>query len=400
MAIDFAAFTNVVPFAINAGLPVLLRGQHGIGKSELVYQIARDMALPVVERRASQMTEGDLMGLPSILVGKMDVLPDWLLQAARKAGVNVRSFVESMSDSDRGVLGLPPRAAGSTAWNAPDWLKRACDEAVILFLDEVDRAEQQVRQGIFELTDSRKLNGWSLHPGTRIFAACNGGTHAGASSYQVADFDPAELDRWCAFDVQPSVSDWLTWAREKVHPMVWNFVNANHTHLEHDPGEGGYEPNKKYPSRRSWKRLNDVLVRGCLLNDNSSLGTVFHLATSIVGFEAAVSFKDFVEQYDRQVSVEDILDHGQLDKLAAFTINDHLALVEKLDASDRLKTEMSDDSIQNLANWFVTIPSEVAMKLFALVGNSNDNNIVRLHRTTANNGQTVMSYVASMLSIG
>jgi hypothetical protein len=32
-----------------------------------------------------------------------------------------------------------------------------------LFLDEVDRATLEVRQGIFELTDSRKLNGHYLH---------------------------------------------------------------------------------------------------------------------------------------------------------------------------------------------------------------------------------------------
>ena len=122
MAVDFATFNSVVPFVINAGFPVLIRGRHGIGKSEVVYQVARDLGLPVVERRASQMTEGDLMGLPSI-------------------------------------------NGDSTRWNAPDWLKRACEEAVCLFLDEVDRACVEVRQGIFELTDSRKLNGWHLHPG-------------------------------------------------------------------------------------------------------------------------------------------------------------------------------------------------------------------------------------------
>ena len=66
MAVDFATFNSVVPFVIQAGLPVLVRGRHGIGKSEVIYQVAEALGLPVVERRASQMTEGDLMGLPSI----------------------------------------------------------------------------------------------------------------------------------------------------------------------------------------------------------------------------------------------------------------------------------------------------------------------------------------------
>ena len=65
MAIDFKTFNTVVDFVLADKKPVLIRGRHGIGKSQVVYQTAKRMGLPVVERRASQMTEGDLMGLPS-----------------------------------------------------------------------------------------------------------------------------------------------------------------------------------------------------------------------------------------------------------------------------------------------------------------------------------------------
>ena len=65
MAFDFATFLSTVPPVLDAKLPVLVRGRHGVGKSEVVYQIAKDRGLPVVERRASQMTEGDLLGMPS-----------------------------------------------------------------------------------------------------------------------------------------------------------------------------------------------------------------------------------------------------------------------------------------------------------------------------------------------
>ena len=64
MAIDFKTFQSVIPHIIAARFPVLIRGRHGIGKSTVVYQIAKDLGLPIVERRASQMTEGDLLGLP------------------------------------------------------------------------------------------------------------------------------------------------------------------------------------------------------------------------------------------------------------------------------------------------------------------------------------------------
>jgi len=356
MAIDFATFNSVVAHVIDAGFPVLIRGRHGIGKSEVVYQFAAQRGLPVVERRASQMTEGDLMGLPSI-------------------------------DGE------------STRWNAPDWLKEACDNAVVLFLDEVDRATMEVRQGIFELTDSRKLNGWHLHPQTRIFAAVNGGEHSGASSYQVGEMDPAELDRWTVFDVEPTVSDWLDWANGKVDSVVWDFINQNHAHLEHTPDAGGYEPNKVYPSRRSWVRFNDTVDAACLLAEpKQNLAPIYNLAAAFLGFEAAVSFRDFVENYERIVTVEDILVHGKVDSTKDFGINDHLALVEKMEASEVLQSALPSEQIQNLADWFVTLPSEVAMKLFANIGASADTtNVIGLHGATASSGKKVQDFIIEIV---
>ena len=69
MAIDFKTLLQVAPHVLSGRKPLLLRGRHGIGKSEVVYQIAAELGLPVVERRASQMTEGDLLGLPSLKSG-------------------------------------------------------------------------------------------------------------------------------------------------------------------------------------------------------------------------------------------------------------------------------------------------------------------------------------------
>ena len=61
MAIDFRTFNTIINPILSSKYPVLIRGRHGIGKSELVYQTAKDLGLPVVERRASQMTEGDFL---------------------------------------------------------------------------------------------------------------------------------------------------------------------------------------------------------------------------------------------------------------------------------------------------------------------------------------------------
>ena len=56
MSVDFKTFVSLAPAVSAAKLPVLLRGRHGIGKSQVVYQLAAQLGLPVIERRASQMT--------------------------------------------------------------------------------------------------------------------------------------------------------------------------------------------------------------------------------------------------------------------------------------------------------------------------------------------------------
>ena len=348
MAVDFQTFVSIAPHVLAVKKPLMLRGRHGIGKSELVYQIGADMGLPVVERRASQMTEGDLVGLPN---------------------------------TDGAVTSFCP----------PDWLADACSRPVLLFLDEVDRAIPEVRQGIFELTDSRKIFGNFLHEDTVVVAAVNGGDHG--SQYQVGEMDPAELDRWTVFDVEPSAEDWLTWAKTNVVDVVWDFVNQNRTHLEHSED---FEPNKVYPSRRSWKRLNDCLATANLVTDHNPL--VFQLATGFVGFEAAVAFNDFFKNYERQVTVEMILDQGKIEKTEEFTLNEHCALIEKMDSSDTFQHELTEQQCLNLANYFVSLPSEAVMKLWQALGKGDSNNVTSFHKTKADNGETVSGKLVKILT--
>ena len=48
MSIDFKTFLSVVTHITDARYPVLIRGRHGIGKSTVVYQYAKEQGLPVV----------------------------------------------------------------------------------------------------------------------------------------------------------------------------------------------------------------------------------------------------------------------------------------------------------------------------------------------------------------
>ena len=371
VAITFANLNSMIPTLLSGDendlYSVLIRGRHGIGKSWIAYQTARGLSwdedtnktrpiqdgetsLPVVEIRASQMTEGDLLGLPS---------PHEVTINGEKAA-SLRPF---------------------------SWLVKACTEPVVLFLDEVDRATTEVRQGFFQLGDSRQINGWKLHPGTVVFGAVNGGVHA--AQYQVADMDPAELDRWVCFDVEPSVEDWLNWGKTEVHALVWDFVNQNKDHLEH---KGEFEPGVVYPSRRSWHRLSNTLAKvGMLDDENADLGLLFNLSHGFVGFEAAVALRDFVENYERQVTVEDILIDGNIEKTKDFGLVDHVALIEKIAATEVFANPIEDAQIVNLVLYFDCLPAEARMKLFTTLTAANSQisaeNGSKFHRELAKQGK-------------
>jgi midasin (ATPase involved in ribosome maturation) len=350
VAVDFKTFNSFVGMIADSRFPIMIRGAHGVGKSELVYQFANKRGLPIVERRASQMTEGDLVGLPVV-------------------------------DGD------------STSWNPPDWYKQACNEPVVLFMDEIDRATTEVRQGFFQLADSRTLNGHRLHPDTILFAAVNGGTHA--ANYQVNDMDPAELDRWTVFDVEPSVEDWITYAQQdnRVNAVIIDFIRHNHAHLEH---KKEFEPGKVYPSRRSWERLSRTVDANKLLDGDfkRNLPTLFNLANGFVGFEAAIALRDHADKYENMVTVDDIINSGT-EKTGKFKLNDHIAMIDKMLTSGKLTVDMDADKMENIKTYFLSLPSEAAMKFYTNLNSNKDllPYMLKMHKMPG-----VKQYITSMLA--
>ena len=296
------------------GFPILLRGRHGIGKSSVVYQFGQERGLPVIERRISQMTEGDLLGLPS---------------------------------TDGRV----------TRWNPPAWFQQACDEPVVLFLDELDRGTLEVRQGVFELADSRKLAGHKLHEGTIIIAACNGGE--GETNYLVAELGPAELDRWTVMDVSPTIEEGVDYlASQGLPSLMVEFLRSYPKHFEHN---SDFEPNKVYPSRRSWERLGNIINKNDWFANEDALehnrGLVFLTASSFVGIDAGAALQNFISDYEWSISIDDILANTYEDP-AEFA-----GLVEALVSRDDLRSHFEDVSNPNagLKRLFNKLPAEMVM---------------------------------------
>jgi hypothetical protein len=206
--------------------------------------------------------------------------------------------------------------------------------------------------------------------------------------------DPAELDRYTVFDVEPTVEDWLAWAKGNIAQEVWDFINHNHNHLEH---KDDYEPNKVYPSRRSWERLSRTLSPKGQEIENCS--ATYQIAQAFIGFEGAVAFNNFLKDYDRQVTIEDLLDDGKFELIQKWKINDHNAMVEKFKNKDVFKDELSKTRLHNLARYFVSLPSEIVMVLWQAMAGSDtaQTNIARLWAIEVD-GTSIKDFVVGILS--
>lgn len=249
---------------------MLIRADHGIGKSQIVFQLANHIReqlresnelgpneFPFIDMRLGQITEGDMIGLPYQQDGVTRFMPPW-------------------------------------------WVKQACDEPCLIFLDELNRGTTEVMQAGFQLVLDRRMQDNKLHPQSRVYAAVNTG-----ASYTVNEMDPALLDRFWTIDLVPSVEEWIAWAKdhEDIIDVIVDFIRHNNRFL--DPPED-VEPGTIHVSRRSWHRLSRA-IQYAKLEDEPGSAEFRHMCLGFIGVEATASFTDFAKNFDRQVSGADVV---------------------------------------------------------------------------------------------
>lgn len=297
-----------------AGQNIMLVGNHGIGKSEILTEYFSSKGMPVIALFLGQMSDpGDLIGIPTKneVTGKTDFMPPY--------------------------------------WFPLD------GKPIVLFLDELNRARPEVLQTIMDLALNRCLAGRRLPEGSRIISAVNEG-----NQYQLTDLDPALVSRFNIINFKPSVQEWLLWARRsKCDQRLLSFIEENAIWLDREPDakEGEDTGLQKTPDRRGWKRVSDII------SGTEELGPVYQKAiSSIVGARAASAFLSSLSA-GRLLSAREVLLHldDHLQTIAGYPLHDISAIndavyryleVEKIPVSDE-KTVCS-----NLDAYFTFLTKE------------------------------------------
>ena len=323
---------------------VLMRAGTGVGKSYLVNQISNEITLPLIDVRASIMSEGDVQGYPDI---------------------------EGMKE--KGIM----------TFCMPSWFIRACNEPVVLFLDEFNRGLPAVQQSFFQIVLDRQLgndeNGmpYNIHPETRIFAAINHG-----NEYDVNEMDPALLRRFWAVDLKPTKSDWITWAKSKnVDNLIIEFLKTRSSHLYVDLTK--VKPGNVFPTPASWARFDEVLKYNNVdLYETKNNFDIFNTAIGFIGQEAAVEFTDFVKKYEIVVTPEELLKSFRSceEKLKSMS-NDRInSLIERL-GEHSSTNDWTVSEAKNAARLGRIISEEMMIHFWSCVTKAkNINSIQKFHK--------------------
>lgn len=238
--------------------PVMLWGPPGVGKSQIVAQVAARHGVPVIDVRLSQMEPSDLRGIPFRNGERVDWAPPSLLPEAARHGV-------------RGIL----------------------------FLDEITSAAPSVSAAAYQLILDRRLGDYRVPAGWAIFAAGNRQGDRGVT-YAM----PAPLaNRFAHFTVDTHLDDWVHWAYGAgIDERLIAFLRFKPELLfDFDPART-LAGEMAFPSPRSWEFAHRALQKF-----GARPELLAPALAACVGQAAGIECAAFIDSLDRLPDIDAIL---------------------------------------------------------------------------------------------
>ena len=302
---------SVLYAARASGVPAVIWGPPGTGKTALITALGEHENLIVKIILGSIMDPTDLSGLPAIET-RTDKNGD-KYQITRNT---IADWADDLIQAGRGIL----------------------------FLDELNNATPTMQSAFLSLLQGRKVGQYTLPKDVWIIAASNEEKDA-ADGYTLA---PPMANRLIHLNWAPKDSDWFSgmsenWGDTDVPGRVaeWrlNIVAflRSYSHLLQNQPVDEDKAGKAWPSRRSWDNAAQVLGSGTM-NDNAQL----MLLKGLVGEEAAMQYfkwqaEENLPSNEQVLSNPDAIDWRKIKADVAFTILGRtLYLVDETNVNETL----------------------------------------------------------------
>ena len=239
--------------------PVFLWGPPGIGKSELVAEIAQELGGHMIDLRLGQMEPTDIRGIPFYNKdsGKMD-------------------WAEPVDLPTEELAGQYP--------------------VVVLFLDELNSAAPSVQAAAYQLILNRRVGKYVLPDNVVLVAAGNRESDKGVT-YRM----PTPLaNRFVHQEMRVDFPSWQEWAvNNGIHKDVVGYLSfAKQDLYDFDPKSAS----RSFATPRSWTFVSQFLEE-----EDSDEDTLMNLIAGTVGEGLAVKFMSHRKIAGRMPKPEDIL---------------------------------------------------------------------------------------------
>lgn len=303
------------------GNVICLVGEAGIGKTQLIQQIAASRApttpfewhgqrwetsVPMKTLYLAHMQAGDI-GVPYPTRAKRNELLrecDLFMRIADRAqnSVSEKARKHALELAEHILSTGSALDDGTFEFLIEKHLKDLPPEG-ILFLDEWTRSDKSTVKAFFTMIEDRTVHGHALvPPGVQIVAAMN----PSDSGYSVneAEKDCAFRRRLSFVSVVINTSLWLEYAKKNFHPYVVEFIQSLPSTLYdaklRDAG-------KAYPCPATWEKVSTVLCNADINKIKLTNGGVSLTIAGCIGQTTCSQFTAFIADNEILINPTEVL---------------------------------------------------------------------------------------------
>ena len=255
----------------NANKVPMLIGSPGIGKSDLINDLAKSVNVEVRDLRLAQADPTDLLGFPIV----------------DKDNTRMKYAPPSLFP----IEGLDKLPEGKNGW--------------LIFLDEMNSASPNLQSAAYKIVLDRMVGEHKLHPKTWIVCAGNKKTDKAV----VSELSTAMQSRLIHLNLAVSHDDWLDWAnKNNIDHRIISFIKFRPERLH------TFDPNHSdntFACPRTWSFLSDIVAGR---KDFDYVDYV--LMSGTVGQGPATEFKAYCDIYQSLPTIEDMVDNPDRVRIA------------------------------------------------------------------------------------
>ena len=300
--------------------PLFLWGPPGIGKSELVADLAEELGGHMIDLRLGQMEPTDIRGIPFYNrdLGKMDWAPPVELP-------------------DEELAGQYP--------------------VVVLFLDEMNSAAPSVQSAAYQLILNRRVGKYRLPDNVVMVAAGNRESDKGVT-YRM----PTPLaNRFLHQEMKVDFASYQEWAvKNNIHKDVVGYLSFSKQDLQDFDAKSA---SRAFATPRTWTFVSELLQ-----DDDGDDDTLMNLIAGTIGEGLAVKFMAHRKIAGRMPRPEDILS-GKEKELNVKEVSAMYSLVISMcyELKGAVERKVSDKQFHEMAdNFFAYMMKNVETELVVM----------------------------------